>query len=101
MKYRISKIIPIIAMLFIFALFANATMAQVEQGKIIAGIDFEPERDGFKFRNYGRDHDGSNDLDAEDLIMMFGANKACIEGSKANDCVLYQTAEHGWKSGLK
>ena len=78
-------------MLLIFTL-ANAARAQDEHGKIIASIDFEPERDGFSFKNYGRDHDGEDDLDASDLILMFGAGKVCIEGSTANNCVLYETA---------
>jgi hypothetical protein len=76
-----------------FAPFAGAAAAQNGQGEIIAEIDFNPESDGFGFRNYGRDHDGSNDLDASNLILMFGAENVCIEGTTAKDCVLYETAD--------
>jgi hypothetical protein len=62
-------------------------------GKIIAAIDFDPKIDGFSFRNYGSNRDNSEDLDAADLIRMFGAENVCIEGSTAKDCVLYETAE--------
>jgi len=89
-------IIPIIAMSFIFAPLSNIVTAQDEEdeeGKIVARIDFDPKTDGFRFKNYGRYHDGSNDLDAEDLILMFGADKVCIEGTTAKDCVLYETAD--------
>lgn len=85
--------IAITAMSFISASFSGVVTAKSGQGKIIASIDFDPKTDGFSFRNYGRDHDGSNDLDAEDLILMFGADKVCIEGSTAKDCVLYETAD--------
>lgn len=89
----------LIAVSFIFAAFANIVRAQdedAEEGKIIAGIDFDPKTDGFGFQNYGRKHDGSEDLDAADLIQMFGADKVCIEGSTAADCVLYETADQ-WR----
>jgi hypothetical protein len=91
----------IVAMLFAFALFAGAGQAQAEQGKIIAEIDFDPTSDGFSFRNYGRDHDGSNDLDADDLIQMFGVDKVCIEGKTADDCVLYETADRWIEDRIK
>lgn len=85
--------VAITIMSFIFAPLPNAAKEHERQGKIIASIDFDPKSDGFSFRNYGREHDGSNDLDAEDLILMFGADKVCIEGTTADDCVLYETAE--------
>lgn len=89
---RLSYILAVITATVMFFAFASLVAAQDEGGKIVASIDFEPERDGFSFKNYGRDHDGESDLDASDLILMFGASKVCIEGSAAKDCVLYETA---------
>ena len=74
--------------------------AQVAKPNIIASIDFDPTHDGYSFRNYGgKTHDGSEDLDADDLIELFGAENVCIEGSKADDCVLYETADE-WREKM-
>ncbi|MDQ3821359.1 MAG: hypothetical protein M3362_27275 [Acidobacteriota bacterium] len=71
----------------------RASPKQEEKGTIIASIKFDPKADGFGFRNYGRNHEGEGDLDAADLVRMFGAENVCIEGKTADDCVLYETAQ--------
>lgn len=85
----------IMAIILIVTPFAHSVSAQDdEQGKIIAKIDFDPESDGFGFRNYGvREEDDDADLDVGDMIEMFGANNVCIEGSTEEDCVLYEAAD--------
>jgi hypothetical protein len=93
--------VTIIIGLFIFASLVGAVRAREEHGKIVAKIDFDPERDGFAFGNYGRDRNGENDLSAGDLILMFGADKVCIEGRTAEDCVLYQTAEQWMRDRIE
>ncbi len=87
----------------IFAILPLSTyiLAQGAEGKIIAHIDFDPGRDGFSFRNYGGNHDGSEDLDAADMISIFGAENVCIEGSTAADCVLYETADQWREEQIK
>lgn len=85
-------IIGILAMTLIFASLIKIANGQNEQGNIVARIDFNPTSDGFRFRNYGSPHDGSKELDASDLILMFGAENVCIEGTSPEDCVLYETA---------
>ncbi|MDT5122851.1 MAG: hypothetical protein QOC96_2333 [Acidobacteriota bacterium] len=72
---------------------APASPNQEEKGTIIAEIKFDPKVDGFGFKNYGRDHEGEGDLDAADMVRMFGAQNVCIEGKSADDCVLYETAQ--------
>lgn len=64
-----------------------------EESDIIASIGFDPKINGFGFRNFGENPDYEDDLTADDLIRMFGAENVCIEGSTAKDCVLYETAE--------
>jgi hypothetical protein len=86
----------LVAVVFLAAPFAHFVNPQDAAGQIIARIDFDPEEDGFGFRNYGRDHDGSEDLDVSDMIMIFGAKAVCIEGSTPDDCVLYETADE-WR----
>lgn len=71
----------------------RASAGQEEKGTIIASIKFDPKVDGFGFRNYGRNHEGEGDLDAADLVRMFGAENVCIEGKSESDCVLYETAQ--------
>ena len=63
------------------------------EGDIIASIDFDPEINGFGFRNFGKNPDYDEDLTSDDLIRMFGAENVCIEGATAKDCVLYETAD--------
>ena len=74
-----------------FSLFEPKPFAVsgLADGKIIASIDFDPTADGFSFRNYGKQDGDDSDLDADDVIRMFGAKAVCIEGSTAADCVLY------------
>jgi hypothetical protein len=98
---RLYYIVAIIVVTVILAPLVRVVKAQDEPGKIIAKIDFDPKSDGFSFQNYGSKHDGSGDMDASDLIMIFGADKVCIEGSTAEDCVLYETAEQWLEDGLQ
>ncbi len=70
-------------------------------GEIIASIGFDPKVDGFGFRNFGENPDYEDDLTADDLIRMFGAENVCIEGSTAKDCVLYETAERWMEEAIE
>src|SRR6266481_5692479 len=65
----------------------RTSRSQDEKGKVIASINFDPKVDGFGFRNYGGKPEEEGDLDAADLIKMFGAGNVCIEGKTADDCV--------------
>jgi hypothetical protein len=56
---------------------------------------------GFGFRNFGANPDYDEDLTADDMIRMFGAENVCIEGSTARDCVLYETAERWIEESLE
>lgn len=71
----------------------SASHGQDQGGTIIASIKFDPKVNGFGFRNYGGTPDEEDDLDATDLVKMFGAKNVCIEGKGENDCVLYETGQ--------
>jgi len=73
--------------------FAASFNSADEADEIIASIGFDPKIHGFGFRNFGENPDYEEDLTADDLIRMFGAENVCIEGSTPKDCVLYETAE--------
>ncbi len=92
---KIVASLPLLALLFgatnIFA--APFNLPDEEEGEIVASIGFDPKVNGFGFRNFGENPDYEEDLTADDLIRMFGAENVCIEGSTARDCVLYETAE--------
>jgi hypothetical protein len=69
-------------------------------------FDFQPDPDGYSFRNYGNgSHTYQDDLGAGDLINMFGAGTVCASGSTPADCVLTSAAEawrqkiFGWMNG--
>lgn len=81
---------------FVSQAFAVGSAASVgkREGDIVASIPFDPRVNGFGFRNFGENPDFDEDLTADDLIRMFGAENVCIEGSTARDCVLYETAEN-------
>src|SRR4029079_7693369 len=65
-----------------------------DKGTIVARLkDYDPKVEGYGFRNYGGKHDNENDLDAGDLIKLFGAENVCESGSTEQDCVLYEPAE--------
>ncbi|MBV9242969.1 MAG: hypothetical protein JO314_13275, partial [Acidobacteria bacterium] len=71
------------------------------RGEIVASIGFDPTVNGFGFRNFGKNPDFDEDLTADDLIRMFGADNVCIEGSTAQDCVLYETADRWMQSSIE
>src|SRR5437660_1451645 len=76
----------------------QAPATQDEKGTIVAKLkDYDPAVHGYGFKNYGRDHEGENDLNAGDLIKIFGAENVCESGSTAADCVLYEPAEE-WRA---
>lgn len=72
-----------------------------DEGEIVASIGFDPKVHGFGFRNFGANPDYDEDLTADDMIRMFGADNVCIEGSSARDCVLYETAERWIEESLE
>src|SRR5580765_3312247 len=76
--------------------------ATQERGTIVARLkDYDPTVEGFGFRNYGSKHDNEHDLDAADLIKLFGAENVCESGSTAEDCVLYEPAEEWLQKEFK
>src|SRR6266498_1492187 len=66
---------------------------QDEKGTIVAQLKYDPAVGGYGFRNYGRDHDNENDLNAGNLVKIFGAENVCQSGTTASDCVLNEPAE--------
>ena len=68
---------------------------------MVAHLNFEPAADGFGFRNYGRNHANENDLNAGNLIALFGAENVCQSGSTAGDCVLTEPAEEWLEECIK
>jgi hypothetical protein len=78
-----------------------ATTSQ-EKGTVVARLkDYDPKIEGYSFRNYGSKHDNENDLDAGDMITIFGAENVCESGSTAKDCVLYEPAEEWLEQQFK
>jgi len=78
-----------------------ATTSQ-DKGTIVARLkDYDPKVEGYSFRNYGSKHDNENDLDADDLIKLFGAENVCESGTSAQDCVLYEPAEEWLEQQFK
>jgi hypothetical protein len=65
-----------------------------QEGTIVAHLkDYDPKVYGYGFRNYGHNHANEKDLDAGDLIKLFGAENVCESGDTAASCVLYEPAE--------
>lgn len=85
----IGLLIAAVVLQVIFSVPANGQ----DDGEIIASLGFDPKVNGFGFRNFGKNPDFDEDLTADDLIRMFGAENVCIEGSTARDCVLYETGD--------
>ncbi|HEX8637685.1 MAG TPA: hypothetical protein VF692_06470 [Pyrinomonadaceae bacterium] len=87
------KIAVCLLITLIFITTISTFAVEPREGEIVAEIGFDPKVNGFGFRNFGENPDYEEDLTADDLIRMFGAENVCIEGSTARDCVLYETAE--------
>lgn len=83
------------------AMVFTATSSHAQEGDIVASIEFNPKVNGFGFRNFGENADYEEDLTADDMIRMFGAENVCIEGSTAKDCVLYETAERWMEESIE
>lgn len=79
-----------------FAIPAKAQPAP----KITASLDFDPAADGFGFENYtAEDRDGSKDMNAVDLVRMFGTAAVCKNaGATAANCVMKASARE-WMDG--
>ena len=94
-KLILSKIAASFLLFLMCAVFCLILSKPIlaQEGEIIAEIGFNPKINGFGFRNFGENPDYEEDLTADDMIRMFGADNVCIEGSTAKDCVLYETAE--------
>lgn len=97
---RIAVVLWLAFVLSSAPLFA-ASLNSEPQGEIVASIGFDPKINGFGFRNFGENLDYEEDLTADDLIRMFGAENVCIEGSTARDCVLYETAERWMEEAIE
>jgi hypothetical protein len=83
------------------AVGSSVAASQDEKGTVVARLKYDPAANGYGFRNYGREHDNENDLDAGDLIKMFGAENVCESGTTARDCVLYEPAEEWREEAVK
>lgn len=105
MRKRISAFSTLINLLTAFCLFAAPTAniiaasgsmnRQVQQTKpnILAKINFNPKVDGFGFQNYTNSkHVWQDDMNAGDMIRLFGAKAVCLKGSTAQDCVMKASA---------
>ena len=79
---------------FIFLSFSSIVVAQ--KGKIVATIEFDPEIDGFGFENYVNKHKWQDDLDASDMITMFGVAPVCVTGNSLSTCKVKEPADN-WR----
>lgn len=80
---------------FIFLPFSAVT-TYGQTGKIVADIEFDPKIDGFGFENYVNEHRWQDDLDASDLITMFGVAPVCVTGNSASTCKVKRPADN-WR----
>jgi hypothetical protein len=66
---------------------------QDEKGTIVAALKgYDLKEHGYGFRNYGKYENIETELQAGDLIKLFGAENVCESGTTASDCVLYEPA---------
>src|SRR5260221_5251167 len=79
----------------------SGAAAQDQKGSMVAHLKYEPAIHGYGFRNYARDHDNENDLNAGNLIAIFGAENVCETGTTASDCVLNEPAEEWLGEAIK
>lgn len=88
--------LAIVTLTFFSGPSSSVVRAQDEKGKMLATIEFDPETDGFGFKNPGNDHIWQNDLDAADLISLFGAAPVCVTGNTLATCKVKRPADN-WR----
>ena len=113
MKKYIRTTMALARMLMVFCMaaapMANIVTAnswknrRVQQTKpnILAKINFSPKVNGFGFQNYGNEHQWQDDLNAGDMIRLFGAGAACMKGNTAQDCKLKAPAREWMMQNLE
>ena len=71
-----------------------ATNSQpAKTGAIIAKLNFDPKVNGFGFENFGNEHRyWQDDLTADDMIRLFGAQAVCKTGNTPQNCVMKAAA---------
>jgi hypothetical protein len=80
----------------------SAARSSQDNATIVARLkDYDPKVDGFGIHNYGRYEGIETELDAGDLVKLFGAENVCESGSTAQDCVLYEPAEEWLEQQFK
>jgi len=105
MKKYIRTTLALSRLLTVFCIFAapmanivtanNWTNRRVRQTtpNILAKIKFNPKINGFGFQNYGNSkHIWQDDMNAGDMIRLFGAGAVCMKGNTAKDCILKAAA---------
>lgn len=66
---------------------------------LVAAINFLPNPNGFGFANYGNDEQSPNDLNAQDMIALFGQDKVCR--SPTGPCILNAAARTWMEKQIK
>lgn len=97
---KIAFCIALSASIFLSSLtFITQANAQAAPN-IVASLSFAPESDGFGFENYtSKEHDGRKDMNATDLVRMFGPAAVCKNaGATAANCVMKASARE-WMDG--
>ncbi|MGB5013199.1 MAG: hypothetical protein WBO68_04150 [Pyrinomonadaceae bacterium] len=88
------------ASVFLFPI-TFVSQANAQSGpNIVASLNFTPKFDGFGFENYtSKEHDGSKDMNAADMVRMFGPAAVCKNaGATAANCVMKASARE-WMDG--
>ncbi len=81
-----------LAIILGFGSFVNSAA----QTNIVAALDFDPKLNGYAFKNYRNEGEKwKDDINAEDLIRMFGVKAVCKTGDSAKNCVM-KTAAQKW-----
>ena len=100
MKKKMQKAITMFLLTSVFftykmpvAVFAAAQTVPQTKPNIVARIKFDPKVDGFGFQNYTNSkHVWQDDMNAGDMIRMFGATAVCSKGNTAQNCVMKAAA---------
>jgi len=66
---------------------------------LLAALNFQPDPHGFGFPNYGNDAQSASDLNADDLIALFGQKNVCREPKGA--CILNAAARTWMEEQIK
>lgn len=93
-KLSSRSVIKSLSKCFILLVMLGFNLNLAAQTENVVALDFQPQINGFGFKNYRNEGERwKDDIGADDLIRMFGAKAVCKSGDNEKNCVMHAAAK--------